>query len=232
VTRASPSTIPRWGLGAAALGWVGGMVCGGLALGLWIAVTGDDDRALGALAVAQVGFWVGLVGAVLVTSRLGGSGNPVRDFRLRFRAVDAPVGIGAGLVAQLVVVPLIYLPFRSVIDRRDLERPARELADRAHGTAFLVLAVIIIVGAPFVEELFFRGLLLRSLQEYVADGPAIVLSGVIFGITHFGLLQLPALAFMGVVFAVLAVRAGRLGPAIWAHMAFNATTVIALALER
>jgi hypothetical protein len=31
-----------------------------------------------------------------------------------------------------------------------------------------------------------------------------------------------------VVFAVLAERAGRLGPAIWAHVAFNGVTIISL----
>jgi membrane protease YdiL (CAAX protease family) len=175
---------------------------------------------------------VGLLGAVVVTSRRGATGSLVRDFGLRFRPVDLPLGVAVGVVAQLLVVPLIYFPFRSVIDKGDLERPARELADRAHGPGFLVFAIVIAVGAPVVEELFYRGLLLRSLQRYLADGPAIVVSGLIFGASHFELLQLPALAFVGMVLAFLVVRTGRLGPAIWCHMAFNAITVVALALDR
>jgi membrane protease YdiL (CAAX protease family) len=216
----------------AALGWIGGVVCGTVLFGVWVAATGQDETALGALAAAQVGFWIGLISAVVVTSRRGGSGDLSRDFGLRFRAVDAPIGIASGLVAQLVIVPVLYLPLRSLIDEGDLERPARELAEKAHGLGFLVFALVIAVVAPVVEELFFRGLVLRSLQRYMADGPAIVVSGLVFGASHFQLLQLPALALVGVLFAVLVVRTGRLGPAIWAHMAFNATTVAALALER
>jgi membrane protease YdiL (CAAX protease family) len=233
VTEEAPAaTVPRWALGAAAIGWVSGMVCGGVLLGLWVVVTGQDSRALGSLGVAQVGFWVGLLGAVIVTSRRGGTGSVARDFGLRFRALDVPLGVGVGVVAQLVVVPLIYFPFRSLVDKADLERPARELADRAHGPGFLVFAIVIAIGAPVVEELFYRGLVLRSLQRYLADGPAVLVSGLIFGASHFEPLQFPALALVGVFFAVLVVRTGRLGPAVWAHVAFNTITVVALALER
>ena len=84
---------------------------------------------------------MGLLGAVVVTSRQGGTGSVVRDFGLLFRPLDLPLGVGLGVVTQLLVVPLIYLPFRSVIDKGDLERPARELADRAHGPAFVVFAI-------------------------------------------------------------------------------------------
>ena len=37
-----------------------------------------------------------------------------------------------------------------------------------------------------------------------------------------------ALAAFGLVLSVLAHRTGRLGPSIWAHVGFNATTVVAL----
>ena len=227
---ASPA-VPRWALGAAVIGWVGGLLCGTLLLVAWVALTGRDAAALSSVAVAQVGFWIGLLGAVVVVSRRGGTGDVAADFGLRFRAVDVLVGGLSGFGAQVAVV-LLYLPFRSFFDSKDLEQPARELADKAHGVTFVVFALVIAVGAPVVEELFYRGLLLRSLQRYMASGPAVIVSGLVFGVTHFELLQLPALALVGVLFAVLAVRTGRLGPAIWAHIAFNATTVIALALER
>ena len=57
---------------------------------------------------------------------------------------------------------------------------------------------------------------------------AVVATAVVFGATHFQPLQLLALAGAGAVFALLAVRFDRLGPAIIAHMAFNAVTVINL----
>ena len=57
---------------------------------------------------------------------------------------------------------------------------------------------------------------------------AALLSSAIFSAVHFQPLLLPALFAVGLVFAWLAQRYQRLGAAIWAHAAFNATTVISL----
>jgi membrane protease YdiL (CAAX protease family) len=88
------------------------------------------------------------------------------------------------------------------------------------------------VVAPVVEELFFRGLVLRSLERRVGTAWAVVGSAVAFGLAHFELLQLPALVGVGVVCGVLAVRTGRLGPGIFVHAAFNAVAVATLAGSR
>ena len=58
--------------------------------------------------------------------------------------------------------------------------------------------------------------------------PAMVITSVLFGISHFQALQLPALAAFGLVLSILAHRTGRLGRSIWAHVGFNATTVVLL----
>jgi membrane protease YdiL (CAAX protease family) len=50
----------------------------------------------------------------------------------------------------------------------------------------------------------------------------------VFGVSHFELLQTPALVLFGVAAGVLYHRSGRLGPAIAAHVGFNMVTVIAL----
>ena len=57
-------------------------------------------------------------------------------------------------------------------------------------------------------------------------------SSVIFGAVHLQPLQFPALVAVGVVFALLTLRSGRLGPAIFAHVAFNAVAVGSLLAAR
>ena len=89
----------------------------------------------------------------------------------------------------------------------------------------VLLVVLVVVGAPIIEELFFRGLLLRSIQARWSDTLALVGSSVLFGLAHFELLQLPALVMFGLVAGYCAQRTGRLGMSIWAHVGFNATTV-------
>jgi len=156
----------------------------------------------------------------------------LRDLGLRIKWVDLALGpgfavaslIGVGIIAQ-VISQLGIHPRRS-----SLVGPV----DR--GTLTVVIIVLIaVVGAPIVEELFFRGLLQRSLLRRTGPVAAVATSSVVFGVTHFQLLQFPALVAFGAVLGTLAYKTGRLGPGIVAHMAFNAVTVIALnvsALQR
>jgi hypothetical protein len=129
------------------------------------------------------------------------------------------------------VIPLIYLPFRHV-DRsltQQLGQPAQRETAAAHSSgSVVVIFLFLAVGAPLVEELFFRGLLLRSLLERTRPALAIPVSAVLFGLAHFEALQFGGLAVFGLVLGVLAWRTGRLGPSIGAHAAFNAAAVAAL----
>ena len=84
------------------------------------------------------------------------------------------------------------------------------------------------IGAPVVEEIFYRGLLQRSLERRFGVWPGILGSALLFGVSHFQLLQLPALVLFGVVLGLLAQRTGRLAAPIAAHIVFNMTTVLFL----
>jgi membrane protease YdiL (CAAX protease family) len=226
------AVAPRWGIGDAIAGFLVGNTLVLLVVGIWAGASGEDELSFGMIAVGQVALWVGLLGAPLWATRTKGSGSPARDFGLVVRAKDALSGVPIGIVSQLVLVPLIYLPLRQLVDVDKLDEPARELADKAHGFGFVALAVVLVVGAPIVEELFFRGLLLRSISRRFGDGWALAGSSFGFALAHLEGLQFPALLAVGVVFGRLAQRSGRLGPSIFAHSAFNLVVVVALTLER
>jgi len=129
------------------------------------------------------------------------------------------------------VIPLVYLPFRHV-DRsltQQLGQPAQRDTAAAHGSVSIaILLLFIAVGAPVVEELFFRGLLLRSLLQRTRPFVAIPISAVIFGLAHFEALQFAGLSIFGLALGVLVWRTRRLGPSIGAHVAFNAAAVATL----
>ena len=59
-----------------------------------------------------------------------------------------------------------------------------------------------------------------------------IVTAVVFGASHFQLLQFPALAAFGLVLSIIAHRTGRLGMNTWAHVGFNATTVVILLSQR
>ena len=228
--------LGHWGLGDAALGWIaanlGGAIIGSAILaGAGYSGVNTEHYPLWLIAVLQVPLWFGYVGGVLYAGRLRGHGV-LHDFKLRFDLrVDVALGIVVGLASQFLLVPLISYPWISILGKtsHDLEKVARNLTDKAHDPLGITLLVLILViGAPIVEELFFRGLLLRSIEDRFGTGWAIAGSAVVFGASHFELLQLPALIAFGAVLAWLAVRYDRLGPSILTHMTFNAATVVLL----
>ena len=221
----------RWGLGDAAAGFLVGIASTTVFLGLFFAATGRTS-GLAATAIGMAGLWVGFLGVPVYAARTKGSGSLAAEFGLRTRWQDAVWGLPLGVACQVIMVPLIYLPLRPFIEDEELSRPADELFGDFRGPSLVLLVLLVVVAAPLVEELFFRGLLLRALTRRLGPVPGILVSGAVFGATHFQLLQFVALAAFGVVLATLAVRHRRLGPAIWVHMGFNATTVVLLVAAR
>jgi uncharacterized protein len=227
-------TDVRWGLGDAALGWVLAQVGGAIAAAIVLAINDDitdfEDLSLAWVAVAQLGLWFGMLGVPLVASKLKGHG-PVQDYGLRSEGWDAPLGFAAGLLTQLLLIPLLYGPifWLTDLDSSDLEDPARGLTDRATDSFGVTMLILIVgIGAPIVEEIFYRGLLQRSLERRFGVWPGILGSALLFGLSHFQLLQLPALVLFGIVLGLLAQRTGRLAAPIAAHIVFNMTTVLFL----
>lgn len=234
---AQPPTQPRrWGLGDVLGGFAVGLVGSQLVLAAILAATDRtveqiDELPLSLVAVAQAGLWLGLLGAPLLATRLKGNGL-VADLRLQARWRDAWRGGGIGVLLQVVALPLLYWPLLDLLGKTssDLEGPAREMTDRADGPIGVLLLVLIVgVGAPIIEEIFYRGLFQQALlKRGLPPVAAIGLNATVFGLSHGELLQLPALVLFGAVAGLLAHRAGRLGPAIAAHITFNMVTVISL----
>lgn len=242
MTEAAPAPLgaparPRtWGLGDVLLGFSVGLFGAQVAIAVILAATGRtidevDELPLSLVALSQAGLWVGLLGVPWLVTRIKGNGL-VADLDLRGRAADLWRGglVGAGL--QIIALPLLYWPLLELLDKgaSDLEGPAREMTDRADGPIGVLLLVLIVgVGAPIVEEVFYRGLFQRALlKRGLPPAAAIGINAVVFGASHLQLLQLPALVLFGIAAGVLAHRSGRLGPAITAHVAFNMVTVVAL----
>ncbi len=182
-----------------------------------------------------LGIWIGFVGAPWLASRRWGTKQFFSDLGVRFRLIDL-VGIAIGIGGQ-IVVGLIYQPFQH--DIHNFNAPSQKLTGGAHGGGFVVIALATIVVAPFMEELFFRGLLFKALVRLIAPvNPgraralgvvaAVVLDGLLFGLAHGELVQLAGLALFGMILAAVSYRTGRLGMNMVAHASFNALAIASI----
>jgi membrane protease YdiL (CAAX protease family) len=244
--RPAPST--QWGLPqfAAGLGAFVGIIVAVNVVSLFLPRGAEGPLLFGAVLLG----YGALFATALLASRRRGTGSLAHDFGLRLRPVDLAIGLGVGIAAKIagviIAIPLVGLtggvPTSNVPAQNDL--------------VWIVLNTVVAttIVAPLVEELFFRGLLLRAIRNAVLRGRAshprtdpptarrvrwallasVLVSSLVFMVVH--LYQAPDLTtllvlgsstfLLGLANAVLATRTGRLGPGIVAHMVFNGVAVL------
>jgi uncharacterized protein len=224
----------------ALFGAVAGDVAGKSAAQMKV-ITGESVPPEWYVLSTLVGLWVGFFGAPWLASRLQGTRRFVADLGVRFRWVDL-WGIVIGVAGQGVVV-LLYAPFQHHI--HNFNAPSQKLTGGAHGGGFVIVALATVLLAPFMEELFFRGLLFRALARLCTPiGPgvtrargfgvvvAVVIDGLLFGLAHGEWVQLAGLALFGALLATISYRTGRQGMNMVSHASFNLVAILAILSQR
>lgn len=222
-------------MGDAVLGTLGSLVVSNIVAVVAFAATHTtadkvDSIPLWAVALLELPLWAVLIGVAWWTSTRKGTGSLVDDFGLRFQWRDMPLGLAVGFGAQLAI-GIVLLPIYELfgVDRHDVGKVARNLTDRARSPiGVIALTVVVVAVAPVVEELFYRGVWLRSAERRWGTVAGVVVSAVVFGLMHLQPVDTPALIAFGLVVGWLAARYRRLGPSVWAHVAFNLTAVVTL----
>lgn len=221
----------HWGIPDALLVWVGAGAIGVFA-SLPVATAADIDPLyiFGVLLPIQQ---LASLGALVVVSKAKGQGSLRADFGLEVRAADArSVWFGPAMqgLLWLALLPLVLIS-GEVENQRLVEELKR--SDNVATVALFVLGAVVL--APIVEETLYRGLLLRALLRRVSPGAAVLISSLIFAAVHWlgdpnALRSLPALAALGVVLALRAMRTNSLSAPILIHAGFNLTTTVLVLL--
>lgn len=212
--------------------WLGAQVGGVMWAAAVFAAAGvtaasTDELPLLLTLTASLGLWLCYLFIPGFVSRRLGQG-PQNDFALGGNLGQLAAATGIGVAVQLAVIPALYWAIGDWFDD-DPGQAARDLVDRIDGwsdVAVLVLAVVVI--APLAEERMYRGMVLPVVTRRFGLGSGVVLSSLIFAVAHRQLVVIPGLFVFACVLAWLTAATGRLGPAVVAHMAFNATTVVQL----
>ena len=218
---------PTWGIADALLCWMaGGLVAGLAAIPVYSRPSENPLYTFGVLLPAQQ---LTIFLAVLFVSRVKGRGSLAADFGFRLQISDLrALAIGAGLEIGLAIA---VLPLLSLTRDAEPQQLLRDL-DQSRGTPPVLLFVLgAVVAAPIVEELLFRGLLLRALLRRMEPVGAVLVSAAVFaGIHYVGdpstLPFLPALAGLGAVLGVIALRTNSLSRPMLIHAGFNLTTTL------
>jgi membrane protease YdiL (CAAX protease family) len=206
--------------------WLAGNVLGSLVIGATGHEGGTSETPVWVTLLGALALWLPIVAGLREVSHRFGLGSMVDDYGLSFKPVDA-VGIPIGILTQLVLVRLVYWPletwFPDTFTVSDREENARTLYDSANGLWVVGLVLVVVVGAPLVEEMLYRGLLQGAFTRRVNEILAVVLVAGWFAVIHFRPIEYPGLFVVGLVLGTCALVTRRLGLGIVAHAAFNAT---------
>ena len=146
-----------------------------------------------------------------------------RSASLRIRPVlgleTAAVGAAEGVIVGGVTAVLLVGGLRLITGHPALDPTTAFLASQGSWGALLLGFVVIVVAAPVVEELVFRGFMAESYRPH-GSRLAIILSAGAFSLAHLSPAQLRYYLAMGVLLGFVYWRRGLVG-SIAAHAAFN-----------
>jgi len=221
--------------GIAFLGFLAGIALS-IVFAVVLALAGYSETDPAMLLGSSLGLWIGIGGSCVVAVRRKGTGSLADLGLVRPRWVDVGLGLGLG-VASLIAVGFVAAAIEAINsdfvpgDRADLGDPIK------HGGALgiIVVYLIAVVGAPFFEELYFRGLVQGTLTARWGVGVGIVVQALLFACVHlspqagWGNVGVFAMiTCIGIGLGLIRHSSHRLPPGIFTHATYNAiiTTIL------
>jgi len=138
-----------------------------------------------------------------------------------------------GAACQFILMAMVNWPLQRLFPEQfsaeRVSERAETLADSATGIWVAALVLVVVVGAPLVEEIVYRGMIQTGFVASWGPVAGVVATSAIFAGVHLSWSEFPALFAFALVLGAGRHRAGRLGPAIMAHVGFNACGLLAVA---
>lgn len=91
---------------------------------------------------------------------------------------------------------------------------------------WLVDFISLVIMAPIVEELIYRGAIFRYARRALPLGAAVVLQGLLFGMGHGQIVWIAYATILGCILGYLRILTGSICSCVLFHMAFNAGSYV------
>jgi membrane protease YdiL (CAAX protease family) len=172
--------------------------------------------------------WTTAVGAVIqdgiilvLVLAIAGARRDLLALR-RPRSIPTALRLLGGALVSVYIFEIVYTHLAHPGNEQGLT-PAHW--ESRHALAYVVNGIAICTVVPFVEELTYRGLG-YSLLERFGRWPAIVGVGLLFGLAHGLVAELPIIAVFGAVLAWLRARTDSVYPGMLLHASFNLVALV------
>jgi membrane protease YdiL (CAAX protease family) len=134
--------------------------------------------------------------------------------------------------ASLFFIPLVLIILSNGAFFFDTKTPAFEI----------LMTVVFMVLVAISEELLFRGMLFKAIEERSGSKAAVIVSGITFGFGHIvnlftgysgveQIMQIAVAVLIGVVLSLLFIRTKSIMPGIVFHFLFNTASALSVEVE-
>jgi hypothetical protein len=154
-------------------------------------------------------------------------GRPLGRDALGFRRPESWGRAAALIVGSLVTIFVVAGILGRFLDAGREQGLVPDGWDSSRAAPFAANFLVIVVAAPLVEELIFRGVGFRLFSWVSGPAVAIAVTSLAFGLAHGLVVALPVLSLFGVVLGWLRLKTGSLYPPMILHGTFNAAALIA-----
>jgi membrane protease YdiL (CAAX protease family) len=125
------------------------------------------------------------------------------------------------LYIALVPMQLLVWGYGWVMGDAGFNAPSNPFMLLESGMDFIAVFIAVVVIAPLIEEIFFRGYLFKLLQDKLGDNPAVILTSILFAAAHFNIFTFLPILVMGALMGWARKRTGSIIPSLILHMANN-----------
>lgn len=150
-------------------------------------------------------------------------GNNETDAQADVYAVNPSVGF---LLKAFMIQMGISMPATIIVGNivRLLGLPTGSIGtEEIFGNQFFIYLIMLLLFNPIMEEVLFRKLVLDRLRA-LGDVPAVIISAGLFALPHLysqGIAQMLATFIIGIVWAYVRVKTGKLWPCMILHSLYN-----------
>ena len=157
-----------------------------------------------------------------------------RGLRSPLLALERPARLGRAFKLGAVAFGVILAATAALspfLDAGEEQGLVPDDWDSSRAVPFFANALVVVLVAPFVEELLYRGLGMSLLTPFVGAVVSVLVTGVAFGLAHGLVLGLPVLSIFGITLGWLRCKTGSVYPGMVVHGIFNAAALaVAVAL--
>lgn len=147
--------------------------------------------------------------------------------RLSFKSHFSFRGQGRVIILGILASLFLILPESALISYLELPDNLEDIESSMN--TYLGIIVVGII-APVVEELLFRGAILRSLLDWerISDTRwiAVVITAFLFSLIHLNPVQMPGAFIGGLIYGYVTIQTGSLVPAIVMHIVNNTSACV------